>query len=65
MLEMVMGEGRNREIRRMCSALGHEVQALVRVAIGPLTDAGLRPGEWRLLSPEEVARLYGAVDRTV
>jgi 23S rRNA pseudouridine2605 synthase len=65
MLELVMGEGRNREIRRMCSALGHEVQALVRVAIGPLTDSSLRPGQWRLLSPEEVAELYGTVDGAV
>jgi len=65
MLEMVMGEGRNREIRRMCSALGHEVEALVRVAIGPLTDAALRPGEWRRLTPEEVATLYGAASPAV
>lgn len=60
MLEMVLGEGRNREIRRMCAALGHEVRALVRVAVGPLTDAALRPGEWRRLTPDEVALLYGS-----
>lgn len=65
MLEMVMGEGRNREVRRMCAALGHEVRRLVRVAIGPLTDHSLRPGDWRRLSPEEVARLYAAADTTV
>lgn len=65
MLEMVMGEGRNREVRRMCAALGHEVRRLVRVAIGPLTDRSLRPGDWRRLSPEEVARLYAAADTTV
>lgn len=65
MLEMVLGEGRNREIRRMCSALGHEVQALVRVAIGPLTDSSLRPGEWRALRPDEVADLYGAAQGAV
>lgn len=65
MLEMVMGEGRNREIRRMCSALGHEVRALVRVAIGPLTDSSLRPGEWRMLTPAEVATLYASADAAV
>lgn len=60
LVEMVMGEGRNREIRRMMSALGHEVVSLVRVAVGPIVDRDLKPGEWRHLTPEEVARLYQA-----
>lgn len=65
LIEMVMGEGRNREVRRMCSALGHEVMSLVRVAIGPLRDGKLRAGEWRHLDPEEVARLYAAAKTAV
>lgn len=60
MLEMVMGEGRNREIRRMCAALGHEVVSLVRTGIGPISDRTLRPGRWRVLEPAELAALYGA-----
>ena len=59
-LEMVMGEGRNREIRRMMEALGYPVLRLARVAIGPLRDASLRPGRWRRLAPSEVAALYRA-----
>ncbi len=57
-VELVMGEGRNREVRRMFEALGHPVLGLVRVAIGPLRDKTLRPGTWRQLSNAEVRSLY-------
>ena len=60
MVEIVMAEGRKREIRRMCSALGHEVVRLVRTAIGPISDRRLKPGKWRHLDPDEVASLYAA-----
>lgn len=60
LLEIVMGEGKKREIRRMCTALGHEVVRLVRTGIGPLSDRSLRPGRWRRLQPAEVAALYAA-----
>ena len=60
MVEIVMIEGRKREIRRMCSALGHEVVRLVRTAIGPISDRQPKPGTWRHLEPEEVAALYAA-----
>ena len=61
-LEVVMGEGRNREIRRMMEALGYPVVRLARVAIGPLRDASLRPGRWRRLAGGEVAALYRAAE---
>ncbi len=60
MLEMTLGEGRNRQVRRMADAVGHPVTSLVRTAIGPLTDQRLRPGSYRRLQPEEVAGLYRA-----
>ncbi|MDH3250189.1 MAG: rRNA pseudouridine synthase [Acidimicrobiia bacterium] len=60
MIELVMNEGRNREIRRMCDTIGHSVVRLVRTAIGPLTDRALRPGSVRMLAPGEVAELYRA-----
>ncbi len=60
MIELVMNEGRNREIRRMCDAIGHPVIRLVRTAIGPLTDRTLRPGSVRELTPNEVSELYRA-----
>lgn len=50
-------EGRKRQIRRMFERIGHPVQKLRRVAIGPLADSGLEPGEWRHLDPREVDRL--------
>lgn len=59
-LEVVMGEGRNREIRRMCEAIGHPVVALERIAIGPLRDPHLPRGRYRLLTKEQVAALYAA-----
>jgi 23S rRNA pseudouridine2605 synthase len=60
MIELVMNEGRNREIRRMCDAIGHPVLRLVRTAIGPLADRTLRPGTFRELTPVEVSELYRA-----
>jgi 23S rRNA pseudouridine2605 synthase len=62
-LEMVMGEGRNREIRRMMESVGHPVRRLVRVSIGPLRDVTLRQGRWRKLSSREVATLYRAASQ--
>ena len=58
LVEVVLGEGRNREVRRMFAAIGHEVEALVRIAIGPIRDPELRPGSWRHLSTAEVRSLY-------
>jgi pseudouridine synthase len=63
LIEIVMGEGRKREVRRMCEAVGMPVVRLVRTAIGPLTDHTLRPGESRRLEVEEVRRLYAATGR--
>jgi 23S rRNA pseudouridine2605 synthase len=57
LVEMVMVEGRNREIRRMFAALDHEVLRLVRTAIGPITGASLKPGESRRLDAIEIRRL--------
>jgi 23S rRNA pseudouridine2605 synthase len=63
-LEIVLKEGKNRQVRRMCALVGHEVQQLVRVAIGRLTLEGLAVGEWRELEQEDIARL-GAARRRV
>lgn len=59
-LEMVLAEGKNREVRRMLAKLGHKVMSLTRVAVGPITLRGLRPGEWRPLSPPEIEDLRRA-----
>lgn len=56
-LRLIIHEGRNRQVRRMCDARGFRVRRLVRTRIGPLTDTTLKPGEWRELSPEEVRSL--------
>lgn len=55
--KLVLGEGRNREIRRMMEALGLRVRALRRVAIGPLGEDLLRGKPLRRLSPADIARL--------
>ncbi len=59
-LRIVIHEGRNRQVRRMCAAIGHPVMRLVRVRIGPLADRSLAPGTWRVLTPEEVRALETA-----
>jgi 23S rRNA pseudouridine2605 synthase len=53
-------EGRNRQVRRMCEAVGHPVRRLVRARIGPLTDRALAPGDWRDLTTTEVRALWEA-----
>lgn len=59
-LEIVLYEGRNRQIRKMCEQLGLEVARLKRVAVGPVKLGMLQPGKWRLLTPDEVKRLTSA-----
>ena len=61
LLTLVIHEGRNRQVRRMCDAIGHPVRRLVRVRIGPITDRRLRPGAWRELTTAEVRALETAV----
>ena len=54
-IEIVLHEGRNRQVRRMCAAVGFPVLRLIRVAIGPVGLGNLQPGEWRRLTGSEVA----------
>jgi len=63
-LIVTIREGRNRQVRKMAEAIGHPVTHLRRVAIGPLRDARLKPGRWRDLSEQEVARLRTAAGDT-
>ncbi|WP_400163831.1 pseudouridine synthase [Brevibacillus sp. TJ4] len=56
-IELTIHEGRNRQVRRMCEAIGHPVLTLERVRLGFLTLEGLRPGDYRLLTSEEVNKL--------
>jgi 23S rRNA pseudouridine2605 synthase len=60
MVEVVLVEGRNREVRRLLEAVGAPVRRLVRTAVGPIRLTGLAPGEFRPLRPEEIRRLYKA-----
>jgi len=60
-LRITIHEGRNRQVRRMCEAVGHPVRRLVRTRIGPLTDPSLEPGQWRSLSRSEVRALASSV----
>jgi 23S rRNA pseudouridine2605 synthase len=60
LLRMVIHEGRNRQVRRMCEAVGHPVVRLVRTRIGPLADPSLGPGSFRPLSFDEVRSLAAA-----
>ncbi len=59
-LQIVLHEGRNREIRRMCEELGLETARLKRTAFGPIRLGMLPPGKWRELAPAEVSALFAA-----
>ena len=62
LVRVAIHEGRNRQVRRMCAAVGHPVVRLVRTRIGPLADATLSPGQWRHLTPAEVRALWAAAE---
>ena len=61
LLEIVIAEGRNREVRRMMKAVGLELEQLVRVRIGPIHLGDIGPGKVRPLNGKEVRELYAAV----
>lgn len=63
-LRLIIHEGRNRQVRRMCEAVGHPVLRLVRTRIGPLADNRLAPGAWRTLTTDEVLALQRSVNRS-
>ncbi|HOM99434.1 MAG TPA: pseudouridine synthase, partial [Acidobacteriota bacterium] len=60
-LEVILRQGRNRQIRRMFEAVGHPVMRLRRVAVGPVQLGDLKPGRWRKLSPWELKELRKAL----
>lgn len=59
-VELVIHEGRKRQVRRMLAAVGHPVRTLTRLAVGPLTLGDLPEGVWRDLTPDELHALYQA-----
>ena len=56
-LSLVLREGRNRQVRKMCEAIGHPVVDLERVRFGPIVDRRLKPGQYRDLTADEIRRL--------
>ncbi|HWR60052.1 MAG TPA: pseudouridine synthase [Clostridia bacterium] len=58
-VEITIHEGRNRQVRKMCAAIGHEVIRLKRIKIGKIGLDGLKTGQWRYLEEEEVNYLKG------
>jgi 23S rRNA pseudouridine2605 synthase len=61
-LQLIIHEGRNRQVRRMCAAVGHPVVSLERIQLGFLTLEGLRPGQYRFLESWEVDKLKALFD---
>ena len=62
-IEMILREGRNREIRKMCEAVGLEVARLKRTSVGPIKLGMLQPGEWRDLKPDELRAIRTAITK--
>ncbi len=63
-LKITIHEGKNRQVRRMCEAIGHPVTRLVRTRIGPMQDRSLEPGTWRAWTNEERNAMIEAVATT-
>lgn len=63
-LEIVLSEGKNREIRRILARLGHKVMTLRRIAVGPLRLGDVPAGAHRVLTRDEVEKLYRIIDQT-
>jgi 23S rRNA pseudouridine2605 synthase len=61
LVRIVIHEGRNRQVRRMCEAVGHPVTRLIRTRIGSLRDTQLGPGSWRELTQDELRELERSV----
>ena len=57
LIKITIREGRNRQVRRMCEAIGHPVQRLTRTHIGPIKDRNLKTGKWRELTDQELQEL--------
>ena len=62
-MEIVIHEGRNRQVRKMCEAVGLEVARLKRTSIGPLRLGMLKPGAYRDLTSEELKAVRNAVKK--
>ena len=60
-IRLTIHEGKNRQVRRMCSTVGHPVKRLIRTRIGPLSDRSLPPGSWRELTTAEIRSLEKSV----
>lgn len=56
-VEIILKEGKNREVRRIFEALGHKTMRLIRMAVGPVTLSDLLPGRWRALTRKEIEAL--------
>lgn len=61
-LKIIIHEGRNRQVKRMCEAVGHNVLRLRRIAVGKLTLGDLKPGQWRTLTNRELRLVRGEKD---
>jgi len=57
-VEIIIHEGRNRQVRKMCEEIGHKVISLQRYAIGGINIEGLKDGKWRYLTDKEIKRIY-------
>ena len=64
-LQMTISEGKNRQIRRMCEAVGLEVDRLKRTYIGPIKLGMLQPGDYRELTPAELSAIRGYMNKAV
>jgi 23S rRNA pseudouridine2457 synthase len=60
----MLREELNRQIRRMTAAAGHPTLRHVRIAVGPISLGDLKPGEWRVLSRDEIEQIYRSVEYT-